>query len=215
MKPIRIVVYTFAILLLGAEAPLTAGPGAVTTFGNTDAQECYTSAKFGHFASDSALRYCNSALKTGQLNRRDKAATLVNRGIIHNNSKNFDLALEDFAAALQINSQLGEAFINRGNTYIFQQRFDDAIEDYTKAIDFGARELHAAYYNRGLAREALKRFDQAYEDYKMASQMAPGWILPLERIEVYERKYFKSPESAPINGTTKSQTGNGTGEPTN
>lgn len=59
---------------------------AMTMIGSSAAgQECYTNAKIvseKNFKKLADIEPCNIALREDQLNKRDKAATLVNRGLI-------------------------------------------------------------------------------------------------------------------------------------
>ena len=158
---------------------------SITVFGNTDAQECYMSTKlFG--GGPSALEHCNKALKYGNLSKRDRAKTLVNRGINYTRERRHDLAMADYEEALQLIPNLAEAFVNRGNTYIFRSQFRRAIEDYDRGLELGTKDPHAAYYNRGLAHEALKELDSAFADFVQANELRPNWSFALERIERYE-----------------------------
>ncbi len=169
-----------------------AASAAVTVFGNTDARECYfqTSLPFGQ--SESTVDLCTRALKHGGLNPRDKAATLVNRGIVYTNLGKLDDALADFEAALGIKPSLAEAYLNRGNTFIFKRQFQAAVKDYDRALELDTRQAFAAYYNRGLAHEALRDLDSAYADFLKAQELAPEWELVNERIRTYQEKYVKS-----------------------
>jgi len=179
-------VYGLVFVLLAAGSPQLSAQ-SVTVFGNADAQDCYQEVRFGAAASSGTVKKCSRALAAGTLNGRDRAATLVNRGIAYTNLRRFDEARADFNRALDINAGLGEAYLNRGNTFIYEQRYGDAIEDFDQAIALETRQPHAAYYNRALAKEALKQFDGAYEDYRKAAELAPDWPLPQRRIEIYDQ----------------------------
>ncbi len=181
-----------AIAIGGLLVPLrVAYAQSVTVFGNSDAQQCYIQTRLFSGGS-SALTICNKALKSADLSRKDRAATLVNRGINYTRSERHALALADFENALKISPTLAEAFINRGNTFIFTNQFDRALADYNRALELGAKEAHAAYYNRGLAYEALKDLEHAYLDFLQAQKLRPNWSLPAERIERYEAANFRN-----------------------
>ena len=162
---------------------------SITVFGNSDAQQCffYTKLPLG----SSGLEYCDKALRFGVLSKRDKAATLVNRGINLNHARRFDDAMADYESALNLNPELAEAFVNRGNTFIFIKQFELARTDYTRAIELETRDLHAAYYNRGLAHEALRDLDSAFADYVEAIRLKPEWDRALERVARYEANGYK------------------------
>ena len=155
----------FPALVLSAVAGIAATPASaqnVTVFGNSDAQQCYVYTKLP--SASGGEDYCNNALRFEGLSKKDRAATLVNRGIIYNRTRRFAQAFADFEEALAIDANLGEAYVNRGNTYIFQKDLQRAVDDYSKAIEVGTKDLHAAYYNRGLAYEGLNELDLAFTD---------------------------------------------------
>lgn len=154
---------------------------AETVFGDTNARKCYESARFG--LGGSGLDACNRALRNPGLSKRDRAATLVNRGILFNRQKRVDDAFDDFNAALKINARLGEAYLNRGNSYFFSKRIKAALEDYDRAIRHNSPELHAAYFNRGLAHEVLGQIEEAREDYEQALALKPDFELARLRLE--------------------------------
>ena len=161
---------------------------SATVFGNSDAHECYMATKFG----GGGLDYCERALRHGNLTKRDRAATYVNRGINLTHMGQHTQALDDYQSALNINPKLAEAFLNRGNTYVYLQQFSSAISDYDMAIDLETRDLHAAYFNLGLAYEGLRNLDSAYGYYKKALEVKPEWDLALERVQKYDRLNYKT-----------------------
>lgn len=155
-----------ALLCLPAEA-------AITVFGDRDAQKCYESARFR--ASSGAKAACDRALRNPRLSRRDRAATLVNRGILLNRRKRVSDAIDDFNSALRINAGLGEAYLNRGNSEFFRKRIKAALADYTRAIRHNTPQLYAAYLNRGLAHEVLGEIAKARQDYEKVLELKPGF----------------------------------------
>lgn len=167
--------------LLAAPAP---GSAAVTVFGSSAAEACYHAASRGGGRSD--LSDCDRALREEALLPRDRAATLVNRGIIHNQLRRLDEALADFDTALEIAPDLGEAYHNRGNTHFFARRYPAALADYTRAIELETGELEAAYFNRGLVREVLKDAAGAEADFRAAVDIAPDFARALEKLREYE-----------------------------
>jgi tetratricopeptide (TPR) repeat protein len=75
----------------------------------------------GHGARLRGVETCNRALAERALSSSDRAATLVNRGILHMYAKELDLALATYEEALKVNPGLAEAYVNKGQTQI--QRF--------------------------------------------------------------------------------------------
>jgi tetratricopeptide (TPR) repeat protein len=165
---LRLILSVFAGCLAAGTA---AAQLAVTTFGATDAQQCYENAR-DDFSRDSDP--CDEALK-GALSSVDKKKTLVNRGIILNRDGSLDEAMRDFNLAIAIDSSLGEAFLNRGNTQLLSGAPDAALADYQKAIALDVNKPWAAWYNMGLAYEYKGDKARAREAYEKAVEINPDF----------------------------------------
>jgi tetratricopeptide (TPR) repeat protein len=135
------------------------------------------------FLPNDALASCTRALEQGTLRSNDRAATLVNRGIVQVALKRYQSALEDYTAAMQVNPALPEAYVSRGNLWFLAQDFAAAIADYDKALSLGLGRAHIAWFNRGLAQERLGNRDTALRDYQQALQLQPDWLLPQQKID--------------------------------
>lgn len=166
------------VLAACVAATLAVAPAAaqmsVTTFGDSAAKSCYNDANDG-FTTMAAN--CDRALKEEALSRKDRQATLVNRGIVHNRAGRYSEALADFDAALDRDSGLAEAWLNRGNTMLLTGRADEAIENYEAALANGIGKAHVAWYNIGLAYEAKKDKARAREAYRHALEASPDFTL--------------------------------------
>ncbi len=187
-------VAAFALSGLGLALALSVFPPAakaqsVTVFGNSDAQQCYLQTRI--LAGTSALSFCTRALEAANLSKKDRAATLVNRGINYTRLEQHDLAFNDFQAALALIPDLAEAYLNRGNTYVFTKQFTLAIKDYDRALELGTKDAHAAYFNRGLAYEGLRDLKAAYRDFVLANRLQPEWRFALERLRKYQAYGFE------------------------
>jgi len=170
----RLVLIGCALLI--ATAPAEA---ALNVFGSTLARECYQAAQTN---SATGTSVCGRALGNEQMTSRDKAATLVNRGIIYNNGRRLDLAIADFNSAMSIDPNLGEAYLNRGNAYFFRRQFPEALADYSKAIDLKISNLEYAYYNRALAYEMMSKLDEAKTDLQSALSQSPQFKAASDRL---------------------------------
>ncbi len=159
-----------AVVALAIAAPSRAQM-SVTTFGATDAQECFKNASR---ESNRDTTPCDDALR-GYLGSADRQATLVNRGIILNRLGRLMEAREDFNAALATNSALPEAYLNRGNTYYLAGRDDQAIRDYELSLQYGVSEPWSAWFNIGLAYESKGDREKAREAYQKALDLSPGF----------------------------------------
>ena len=174
--------FLFGILCLAAASPSQA---AVSVFGTSLARECFENAQLG--TSTSGIDSCDKALKQEQLTPGDRAATLVNRGIILNRARKLDAALADFSAALKLRPELGEAHLNRGNTYFFRREFESALGDYTQAIEQETSDLHVAYFNRALVHEVMKDYDAARADLAQALSLSPNFLQATQRLDIISK----------------------------
>lgn len=170
-------------LLFGTVCLALASPAnAASVFGTSLARECYESAQLGNDAF--GIESCDKALKQEQLTESDRAATLVNRGIILNRARKLDAALADFSAALKAQPESAEAFLNRGNTYFFRREFESALGDYSRAIELETSDLHVAYFNRALVHEVMKDYEAAKTDLNEALRLAPNFVQATERLAI-------------------------------
>ena len=145
---------------------------AVVVLGDGPERMCYLSAKTG-IDSQSGLDHCNVALETSALIIHDRAATLVNRGVIEHRIGRISAAMTDFDDCLRLIPDQPDAFINRGVAKITQGHFSEALTDIQKGISLGPAEPALAYFDRAIAYEKLGRIADAYYDYQRALKEAP------------------------------------------
>lgn len=86
-------------------------------------------------------------MKTHTLTKKDRIATLINRGILFNHRGNCTAAISDFEAALALDPNASSAYVNRGNTYFSIERFDPAIDDYSASLQMNPQQPYIAHYN--------------------------------------------------------------------
>ena len=161
-----------AALVIGAEAR-----ASVSVIGGGLAEACSKAAQSGKVDA----RYeapCNDALDKEMLSSRDRAGTLVNRGILKMRRMRWDDATRDFDAALKLYPNLGEAWVNRGAVRIGQHRYADSLPDLDKGLALGVEEPAKVYFNRALANEGLDDTKAAYFDYQKALELNPTWDAP-------------------------------------
>ena len=179
----------FAVLLSGAFlfVPHAALAQSMTVLGGDSyARNCYTAATFAasmNSASHGDLDTCSNALQYGSLSQRDLLATLVNRGIVAVALEDYQQAVRDYERAVELNPSSGEVYVNRGNLFFMGEALDKAVAEYSTAIELGLTKEHIAYYNRGLAYEKMKDAEKAAADYRRASELAPEWDRPQEKLE--------------------------------
>lgn len=159
-----------------------------TRFGSSAARDCFLAAE-SRTDVRVGLAVCEEALTQEALRPRDRAATLVNRGILKTLAADNDGALRDYNAAISLMPNLGDAYINRGLLYL--QRGDNdalAAEEITKGLAFGSRDEGAAYYGRAFAYEGIGRVTEAYQDFKRAAELKPRWDAPRKELERFSVK---------------------------
>jgi len=170
------------ICALGAIAFATGANAAVTVLGGGLAKSCYEAAEFGGEAH-SGIITCTSALNDTQLALRDRAATLINRGILRSRTDDADGAMKDYDDGLKIDKTLAEGYVDRGAALLALHRYKEALADLNKGIDMGAREPQIAYYDRAIVNEALGDIRGAYEDYKKAVELQPDFTLAVQELQ--------------------------------
>lgn len=162
---------------------LTAGAaGAATTIiGSGLAAECSQAAQSGKFDRGS-MQTCDQALADEALTQRDRAKTLINRGVMKMRRSDYDGALVDFNASTALVEDIGEAYVNRGATLIALRRYQEGLVEINRGIELGIEEPAKAYYNRALAYEGLEDARSAYLDYQQAVTLQPDWALPRQQL---------------------------------
>ena len=163
-----------ALLLASLLLTLPARAQMSVSAGSGIAHECYEDAKDPHFRREH-IATCTAALDHGGISPADRAATLVNRGVIYDMLKNYPAAWSDYNAALIINPNLGDAYINRGAALMRMQRSDEGIEDVKKGLALGTSLPAVAYYDLAVAEENLGRIKDAYFDYKRSLVADPNY----------------------------------------
>ncbi len=171
-----------AILILVLPAALQAASSS--SLGPSDAMRCFEESRLP--LSSSGLKYCDDALRHGDLTRRDQAATYSNRGIILSNNGKLQAALEDHNRAIEIMPALGQAYVNRGNTHYHMRDFEAAIADFDRAIALGATPGQVCRYNKALALLKLGRKDEARASLQAALEFAPDSSKIKNRLEELE-----------------------------
>jgi tetratricopeptide (TPR) repeat protein len=171
--------------LLTALAPAGA-VSAAAVIGTGYARSCFDAAMKKRPLRD-ALRLCDSALLDEALAANDRAATLVNRGIINMQARRIDAALADYDAAIKLSPDTAEAWINKGIALVqIGNRDDEAVALLTEGIARSPKEPAVAYYSRAIAYEGLGRPRQAYEDYSRDAQLDPDWSEPAEQLQRFK-----------------------------
>jgi len=169
-----------------------AGAQAVSIISNSSAaRDCYTAANAAstrRFTSQDDLATCTRALEYENLNRTDKARTLINRGIVETALEKYQAAMADYNAASALVPDLPEAYVSRGNLWYLAEKYDRAISEYTAATKMDFQRVYIAYYNRGLVYEKQGNREAAMGDYLQALKLWPDFKQAKERLEIVSKQ---------------------------
>jgi len=166
-----------------------------------EARRCSSAAQMAAtmgVASRSDIEDCNRALQTVALRQRDRAGTLLNRGILESALGNQDAAMASYDKALDVMPELPEPWVGRGNVLFLRGDRDGAIAAYDRSLAMGITRRHVVLLNRGMAYEARSELALAEQDYRDALLIAPEWVLAKSRLErvLAKRKAAAMPEPA-------------------
>ncbi|MFN7218550.1 tetratricopeptide repeat protein [Microcystis sp.] len=103
-----------------------------------------------------------------------RAAWYVNRGILYRRQQKYELALDDYNKAIELNPNHANAYNNRGNLYKDLQKYDLALADYDKAIEINPN-FAILYYNRGGLYYNQQKYELALSDINKAIELNPNY----------------------------------------
>lgn len=107
----------------------------------------------------------------------------LNRAVAHTMRRSFDLAIEDYTAALDIDDAYVPAYNNRGIVHAARLEYDEALADFDAVLDL-APDSVLGFTNRGVILAAQGDLDAAAADFEQAIQLADlGGILDLLKRE--------------------------------
>ena len=170
----------FASIML----PLSAVSAAVLSVGGPLSKNCYEFALAGD-TRDLGVDSCTRALREEALDERERAGTLVNRGILQMVRGKDELADADFDAAIRADDSLPDAWLNKGFLRLRRGDGRAALPLLQSGIDRGARRQALAIFARGVAYEQMGQFQSAYADLKRAHELEPRWSMPREYLANY------------------------------
>jgi len=145
--------------------------------------ECYEKTRQAYHSFRQAEEICTRALREQTMSRTNRAATFVNRGVLRMRHGDYEQADMDYQKAIELQDDLGAAYLNRGASLIYQKQFADALPVLNRAIELGSSDLHAAYYNRAIVRENTNDTLGAYQDFQKALALKPGWELAQQQLD--------------------------------
>ena len=163
-----------ASLVVLAGAPAQAW---VTVLGEGLAADCSRAAMRGE-DGPAYQAICTQALDSQLMERHDRAATHVNRGVMLLRTGSYAPAGKDFDEAVRTKPDMAEAFLNRGAVAIGLRNYAQSLPDLNHALELGVSEPEKAYFNRAIAYEGMADLPSAYRDYRKALELKPDWVEP-------------------------------------
>ncbi len=160
-RPCLCPVIQLLVLMVGVAHALAAAPGQ---------GEC------ARPDPDRAIAACTSLLQNGKLPPRVKVEILHHRGVAYVRNRDYDRAIADYDAALQIAPNNPFTHNSRGIAYRLKGDYDRAIADHDAAIGRGPRNAQF-FNNRGVAYRWKGDYDRAIADYSRAIQLNPNYVL--------------------------------------
>jgi len=110
--------------------------------------------------------------------RGEAGVAHFNRGFYYNESGDYEAALKDMNASLDIFKRRGSlricrVYYGRGLVYQNMRRYGEAVAEFTKAVESaGARPQRSYYFQRGLAFHNLGMEEEAEKDFEIARGLA-------------------------------------------
>lgn len=178
----RFAVLLGGVVLAGSALIPVSAEAAARVLGSGYGRICYEAARAGQ-ASEQGLETCNKALAEQELEPADRAATLVNRGILYMYAKRHAQALASYEEALKVDPDLAEAYVNKGIALVNLGRDAEAVAASSRALELSPSRPELAYYTRGVAHEMLGNARAAYNDYRQAAQLSPEWKEPQTQLQ--------------------------------
>src|SRR4051794_10624574 len=93
---------------------------------NQDAQECFEETKPESFNAEKALPFCERAIKSGELTKKNVGAMYYYRGTIWTSKRDHERALDDYMQAVKLDPTLPQAYNSIGFTQFFLGDFKTA-----------------------------------------------------------------------------------------
>jgi len=116
-------------------------------------------------ASDRSLSMAANA-------RKDNAAAYVGRGRAQLFAGQAAGAIEDYDAAIRLNSKTAELYVERGHAQMVFGRVDAAIHDFDEALKRNPRSW-SAFNERGVAKSRKVKLVEAISDFDQAIAIHP------------------------------------------
>jgi tetratricopeptide (TPR) repeat protein len=122
--------------------------------------------------ADFAIRQCTSLIESKKLTGMELAVIFFDRGDAYTKKSDFDHAIADYDAAIELEPEYALAFGGRAFAYAGKLEYERAIEDYDQAVILD-RNFALAFYLRGMAKLALCDIEGGEIDINTARALEP------------------------------------------
>ncbi|MEP7209850.1 MAG: tetratricopeptide repeat protein [Alphaproteobacteria bacterium] len=174
----------FSVIVAAYLTGLTPAQAQVMVIGGGMARDCYHAVEYSKIAPSRAMQMCNEALDRESLTNKDRAATLVNRGILSMRQGNYQRAMTDYQQSLELRPELLEAKVNIGAALYGLKRYDEAMLALNEGLKTDSVEARAVgLYNRALIWEQRGDAKAAYYDYREALDLNPTFAQAARQLE--------------------------------
>jgi tetratricopeptide (TPR) repeat protein len=173
------------VFMLAAGAP-AAATAAISVIGGGLARACYGAALIEAPPRAQDFQACDAAIEREILRPRDRAATFVNRAVLHLRVRAGQAALSDLDRAKGLAPGIADIEVNRAAALLLLRRPEDAARAADAALAATPSEPWSALYNRAVAREMLGDPGGAYADYNAALSLKPGWQEALDQLARFQ-----------------------------
>lgn len=178
--------FTAAVAAIAGVTAMIPAEAGTFSIGNSFARDCWQAAEARDHDTN-AIYHCNLALEQEGLDSADRAATLVNRGVLYMRNRNYNSAERDFNRAMSTDEANPEAYLNMAIAHLQKNENDTSVLPMIeKALALNTKEQALAYYSRGVLHERNGNIRQAYYDYQKAHELAPDWDEPTRDLERYK-----------------------------
>jgi tetratricopeptide (TPR) repeat protein len=155
-------------------------PQAILSFDRAiDLKSNFTEAYLMRARAFSAAGQTNSAIsdysKVIEQHPRDPQP-LIERGRVYVDGKDYQSAIRDAAAAIDLDNSLPQAYTLRGTAVRAMGNLEAALKDFDQAVKL--RPNHLSYFERGTTYQLMNRHEEAIADFTTVIRIEPDMASP-------------------------------------
>ncbi|MGD8717565.1 MAG: tetratricopeptide repeat protein [Candidatus Zixiibacteriota bacterium] len=105
--------------------------------------------------------------------RKQSISKHTNMAEIHELAGNYEGAVDEYRAVIELAPDLAEAYMGLGNNLNKLERYEEAAEAYRRATDLDPRN-YSYQFNLGVTLARSEKFSEAAEELRRAAALAPN-----------------------------------------